>query len=212
MESEFSVVAAVAMLGSGFMVALGPSLSSILVATRSSALGITHGTYAAAGVVVGDLALLTAAVFGLSAGTAVFDHADAFIQYVGGGFLLWLGVRAFAAGPSSELPQIPETSMASSFAAGLLLTLADLKAIAFYLAFLPAFIDLQLATNLDLLAIACVVTVSVGGAKLVWAFAGARSASAMPPAMRSILQRLGGVILVVVGLVLILGLHGLARG
>ena len=206
-----SLTVAVAMLASGFIVALGPSLSSILVAARSSALGVSHGTYAAAGVVAGDLLLLTAAISGLTAGAAWFAQTDVIIQYVGGGFLIWLGGRSLATDPLSEARQLntPDSSLTASFAAGLLLTLADLKAIAFYLAFLPAFIDLQSATRLNLLGIAGIITVSVGSAKLVWVFTGARSAWALPPSVRTLLQRLGGGLLVAVGLFLMLGLHRL---
>ncbi len=205
-NSGLTVIAAAALLGTGFVVALGPSLSSILVASRSSTLGLVHGAYTAAGVVAGDVALLCAAVLGLTAGTVLFEHVDLAVRYLGGGFLLWLGARTLLMRQpaGTEQPTVAGVSAASSFAAGLLLTLADLKAIAFYLALLPAFIDLELATPPDLMVLVAIIAVSVGGAKLAWAYMGARSASAVPPRLRSALQRLGAIVLIAVGALLLL--------
>ena len=52
----------------------------------------------------------------------------------------------------------------------LLTTLGDQKAILFYLGFFPASLDLSRMTTADTLIIIAIATISVGEAKLVYAF------------------------------------------
>ena len=79
-------------------------------------------------------------------------------------------VRVAAQGPARRIDKVRESSLGSSFLAGLLITLGDQKAILFYLGFFPAFVDLARMTFADTLIIIAIAAVSVGGAKLVYAW------------------------------------------
>ena len=65
---------------------------------------------------------------------------------------------------------VRRSTWTSSFLAGLLITLADQKAILFYLGFFPAFVDLARMTPVDTLTIVAIAAIGVGGAKLVYAW------------------------------------------
>ena len=88
---------------------------------------------------------------------------------------------------------------------GFLITLGDQKAILFYLGFFPAFIDLSRMTPADTLIIIISAAVSVGGAKLIYAYLADR-ASLLFKNTRAIrwINCLAGSVMIAVGVVLLL--------
>lgn len=88
--------------------------------------------------------------------------------------------------------------------AGLLLTLSDQKAILFYLVFFPAFVDLSKITLIDAAIIVVIATVSVGGAKLGYAFVADKAKLLPSPAIQKTISVTAAFVMVSVGLLLIL--------
>src|SRR5690606_8689017 len=93
-----------------------------------------------------------------------------------------------SAGANSGL----RTTSSGSFFTGLSLTLADQKAIAFYLGFLPAFLDLQGWTMTDAVAVFVITGFSVGGVKLLYAAMATRVAGWLAPTTHKLLHRAAG--------------------
>jgi len=123
-----------------------PSVSVLTVSTRSAALGFRHGVLTAAGIVAGDLLFIAIALWGLSFLSDLLGNLTFLIRYLGGAYLLWLGiktVRARSAHLKSKISRISQSdssaSRLSSFLTGLLITLADQKATLFYLGFFSSF-------------------------------------------------------------------------
>ena len=153
------------------MLAVIPSVSVLAVSARAAAFGFSHGLFTALGIVAGDVIFILVAVYGLVFVADAMGEQFRLIQYIGGAYLIWLGIslwRADARARKSEKPR--HSSRSSSFLTGLLITLGDQKAILFYLGFFPAFIDLSRMTPIDTLLIILIATVAVGGAKLVYAW------------------------------------------
>lgn len=143
----------------------------LAVSARAAAFGFTHGMFTALGIVVGDIIFILVAVYGLVFIAAAMGEQFTLIKYVGGAYLIWLGIslwRADAKLRHSDEPR--QSSWGSSFLSGLLITLGDQKAILFYLGFFPAFVDLERMTPIDTLLIILLAIVGVGGAKLVYAW------------------------------------------
>ncbi|MCC5809226.1 MAG: LysE family translocator [Ectothiorhodospiraceae bacterium] len=149
-----------------------PSVSVLMVTARSAAGGLRHGMAAIAGVVLGDLLFLLIALLGLSFLAAAMGEWFSLLKYVGGAYLVWFGFTLLRARPvSAESTGAGNpSSLGASFLTGLLITLADQKAILFYLGFLPVFVDLASATWLDVMAISGIIVLSVGGVKLLYAY------------------------------------------
>lgn len=152
-----------------------PSLSVLLVTTKAVTSGLRHGAFAAAGVVAGDMVFILLAVFGLALLVNSLAGAWVVIKGVAAAYLVWLalGLLRSSLRPGT-FPELPDTSLQGSFMAGLLLTLADQKAIIFYLAFLPAFIDLTVLSWVDVGALGMITMIAVGGVKLTYAYAATR--------------------------------------
>lgn len=164
----FSNIAA--MFGVMVVGALIPSVSVLAVSARSAASGFIHGVFTALGIAIGDIIFILIAIFGLSVLAERMGSLFVLIKYLGGAYLIWLGVALWRAKSQAvETEGIIESSLLASFLAGLLITLVDQKAILFYLGFLPAFLDLSAMSYFDtgIIIVMAVVAVST---KLVYAF------------------------------------------
>lgn len=166
---------AAALFAAMTLLALVPSVSVLAVSARSASSGFRHGMYVTLGIITGDTLFIVLAIFGLHLLAAAMGDTFVFIKYLGGAYLIWLGVRLWRAVDIQATPQgTAEASALSSFMTGLLITLGDQKAILFYLGFFPAFMDLKVLTLMDALIVMAIAAVAVGGVKLGYAYAASR--------------------------------------
>jgi threonine/homoserine/homoserine lactone efflux protein len=121
-----------------FLMIPGPGTFAILA---SSAKGQLRGGYAClAGLMLGDWLLMIAAMVGVAALLMAHPLVFRAVQHVGVAYLVWVGLqllRARGGAPATLLPITPGTH----FRQGLLVTAINPKAIVFYMAFFPLFID-----------------------------------------------------------------------
>jgi threonine/homoserine/homoserine lactone efflux protein len=157
------------------MVILGllPSISVLAVSTRSVGYGFIHGVFTTMGIVLGDIIFILLAIYGLSIITQTMGNLFVFIRCIGGVYLIWLGIELWRKKPKEiNFQKNIKSSFLASFLTGFFITLADIKAIFFYLSFLPAFVDLANLSLIDTGIIIFIATIAVGGAKLTYAFLG----------------------------------------
>lgn len=184
-----------------------PSSSVALVVARSALSGVRHGMAVAAGIVAGDLIFMTMAILSMAALASQLGALFTLIKYAAGLYLIWLGVglirrqRAEASpDESAPVPKSTRASLAGSFAAGLLLTLGDIKAIFFYASLLPTFVDLGALSGADIGLLSAITVASVGGVKVVYALAAHRLAvTANGFAYRDQVKTLAGAFFVAAG-------------
>lgn len=189
-----------------FLAAL-PSISVLLVATRAASLGLRHGLAVAAGVVLGDLIFVALAVFGLVVLAEAMGGWFVWFQYVAGGYLIWLGISLWRRAPTAPAePGAGRASLGASGAAGFLLTLSDQKAVLFYFAFFPVFVDVGALSWADVAVIAGITIIAVGGVKALYAYAAARGSRVASSRWGMRFNRGAAVMLVVAGVAV------LARG
>ena len=120
-----------------FLALPGPGTFALLTSTGKG--GFRAGAAATLGVIVGDQVLLWLAVAGVAALLAA--HPDVFkaVQYGGAAYLGWIGLKLVFArdGQASPIQIQPRHYARQAF----LITLLNPKAIIFYMAFFPLFID-----------------------------------------------------------------------
>lgn len=150
-----------------------PSSSVALVVVRSSSLGVRHGIAAASGIVAGDLIFVTLAIAGLVTVAETMGTLFAVFRYVAAAYLVWFGFNLIrgGAGASGAGDLHRSGGMGASFAAGIALTLGDVKAILFYAALFPVFVDVPALTALEVAMIGAITVISVGGVKVAYAVA-----------------------------------------
>jgi threonine/homoserine/homoserine lactone efflux protein len=157
-----------------FLAIPGPGTLALLAATGRG--GFRAGAAAALGLIVADQVLLWLAVLGVAAVLQTHPGWFQALQYAGAAYLCWVGLTLlFGRGRASM--QAPEPSR-RFWRQGFLVTLMNPKAIVFFMAFLPLFIDP--ARHQGLLTFAAMaVTIAVIAAVyflLLCAFAGALAA------------------------------------
>jgi threonine/homoserine/homoserine lactone efflux protein len=121
-----------------FLALPGPGTFALLSSTGKG--GLRAGAAATAGVILGDQVLLWLAVAGVAALLAAHPAWFKALQYLGAAYLCWIGVRlllARDAGGASPVRILPRHYLRQA----LLITLLNPKAIVFYMAFFPLFID-----------------------------------------------------------------------
>ncbi len=166
----------VLLFGVMLVLAMIPSSSVLLVSARAATSGFANGTAVALGIVLGDLVFVLLTIVGLTALAETMGGFFVVIKYLGGAYLIWLGIGLLRARPSTvQQDKINARSLASSFLAGLFLTLGDVKAIFFYLSLFPAFVDMAALTTLDVLLIVAVTVTAVGGVKLGYAWVASKA-------------------------------------
>ena len=175
-----SLIEILALFGIMASLAAIPSASVALVVTRSATLGVGNGVAVSAGIVLGDLAFIGLAVFGLSVLAETLGSLFLVIKYLGAIYLLWLGLSLLRMKRGTTAPANAGNrrgSLAASFLAGFALTLGDVKAILLYLSLFPLFVDLSALQAADVLTIVCITVASVGGVKMLYALSARKLAT-----------------------------------
>jgi threonine/homoserine/homoserine lactone efflux protein len=206
METNLTLPTIAALSGVMLVGASIPSVSVLAVSARSAAFGFTHGIFTSLGIVVGDIVFILIAIYGLSVLAGLMGSYFVVIKYLGGAYLVWLGIVLWRSESKTEAVEgNRESSVLASFMAGLLITLGDQKAILFYLGFLPAFVDISTLSFADAGIIIGIATVAVGGPKLVYAYLANRAGQILksPRATKAINTAAGGVMVGVGALLLV---------
>lgn len=120
-----------------FLLIPGPGNLALITSTSKG--GIAGGLGATFGVIAGDQVLLWAAVAGVSAIMAAYPTAFYLVQWVGAAYLVWLGIKMLLAKPGDA--PILQIKPRDYFRQALFITLLNPKAIVFYMAFFPLFVD-----------------------------------------------------------------------
>lgn len=120
-----------------FLLIPGPGNLALITSTSKG--GIRGGLAATFGVITGDQCLLWAAVGGVSAVLASYPAAFHVVQWAGAIYLAVLGVQMFIAKPGDA--PILRMKPRHYFRQTVLITLLNPKAIVFYMAFFPLFVD-----------------------------------------------------------------------
>ena len=120
-----------------FLALPGPGTFALLTSTAKG--GMRAGAAATAGVILGDQALLWLAVAGVAALLAAHPVLFQGVQYLGAAYLVWIGLKLIFAKPGDASPIRIEPRQYARQA--FLITLLNPKAIVFYMAFFPLFID-----------------------------------------------------------------------
>jgi leucine efflux protein len=120
-----------------FLAIPGPGNLALITSTGKG--GIRGGLAATLGVIAGDQVLMWAAVAGVAALLSAYPAAFHAVQWLGAVYLAWLGAKMLLAKPGAK--PILNIQPRHYFKQAGLITLLNPKAIVFYMAFFPLFVD-----------------------------------------------------------------------
>ena len=115
----------------------GPGNLAIITSTTKG--GILGGLAATFGLMLGDQVLMWLAVAGVAALLMAYPAAFNAVQWLGAAYLAWLGFKMLTA--KAGAPAIIQIKPHHYFQQAMTITVLNPKAIVFYMAFLPLFID-----------------------------------------------------------------------
>lgn len=204
---ELTTWLAFVMASSVMLVIPGPTI--ILVITQS----ITHGKKSvlplALGVLLGDFLAMTASLLGLGVLMAASATLFGVFKWLGAGYLFYVGLKMWRSqSPSSGTDRqeqrgaLLETTPMALFKQSLIVTAFNPKSIAFFVAFMPQFMNPQASLlGQSLVLGATFLLLAVVNAALYGFFAGQLQNTIQQPRVYQWFQRLGGTALVGAGVV-----------
>ncbi len=116
-----------------------PGPGNLALITSTSKGGIAGGLGATLGVIAGDQVLMWMAVAGVATVLATYPAAFVAVQWMGALYLAWLGWMMLVAKPGDA--PVLNIRPRQYFQQALAITLLNPKAIVFYMAFFPLFVD-----------------------------------------------------------------------
>ena len=120
-----------------FLLIPGPGNLALITSTGKGS--IQGGLAATLGVILGDQVLMWLAVAGVAALLSAYPAAFNAVQWLGAAYLAWLGSKMLLAKPGAA--PILHIRPHNFLRQALMITLLNPKAIVFYMAFFPLFVD-----------------------------------------------------------------------
>ena len=182
-----------------FLLIPGPGNLALVTSTGKG--GIKGGLAATPGVIAGDQVLMWLAVAGVAALLAAYPTAFHAVQWLGAVYLGWLGLKMLRAKPGDA--PILHIRPRQFFRQALFITLLNPKAIVFYMAFFPLFVDParhQGLTTFGVMALTIAILTFLYGlsATLLTHFLAERLRA--NPRVKTTLEKLAGVFLIAFGI------------
>lgn len=182
-----------------FLLIPGPGNLALITSTGKG--GLSGGMGATFGVIAGDQVLMWLAVAGVAALLTTYPAAFHAVQWLGAAYLAWLGVKMVLVKPGGA--PVLEIKPRHYFQQALAITLLNPKAIVFYMAFFPLFVDPARHQGLKTFAVMAAtiafLTFLYGLAVVLLTHYLAERLKANPR-IASVMQKLAGVFLIAFGI------------
>lgn len=194
-----------AFVGATALLIAMPGPTAMLVTSVSLRRGIRAGVTAVAGSSTAVVIHLTVVVAGLASVVALVGEWFEWIRWIGAGYLIFLGLRAWFTKTSRRREPARNGSAAGDFGRGFVVTLTNPKTLFFLGAFLPQFVDPDLPAVQQLIALALTFLFVSAVLDSGWAvLAGTIGTSLKSPRFDRLRDRITGTILIAAGTALAL--------
>ncbi|MEQ8602265.1 MAG: LysE family translocator [Marivibrio sp.] len=185
---------------------LMPGPVVMLVVATSLRHGARAGLQAVAGASAGAAVLIVCGTVGITTILALLQDLSFVVRYLGAAYLIWLGIREWRARDAGHACEAtPAPRAASVMGQAFLVGVTNPKAILFYLAFFPQFLDPALPAGPQLALMAAtfmgLAVLFDGGYALL---AGRARRHMIDPALARLRRRVTGTLLIATGLALAL--------
>jgi threonine/homoserine/homoserine lactone efflux protein len=157
---SWEALIAFAVIFAAFCAAPGPAVAAVLA--RVMAQGSTGMVWFVGGLMLGDVVWFMIAAFGLAALATLVQPVFFVLKYLGAAYLLYLAWKLWNAPVTAATAEPVRGQGLKLFGGGLLLTMSNPKTMLFYLAVLPALIDLPSLTAMGIVEITGAIVVVFG--------------------------------------------------
>jgi threonine/homoserine/homoserine lactone efflux protein len=182
-----------------------PGPTVLLVVSYALGHGRRSALATVAGVALGDLTSITAAMLGLGALLLTSAALFTVLRWIGAAYLIYLGIQLWRAPVASvEGMALRETRPARMFLHAYVVTALNPKSIVFFVAFLPQFIDLSAPVMTSMIIVVATFVVMAALNALAYALMASAARGAIRRAsVQGAVNRIGGSLLISSGLLAI---------
>jgi len=152
----------------------GPAVAMVM--SRGATVGLRRTIPFIAGLVVGDVFLFICALLGVVVLLKAFAPLFVFLKWLSICYLLYLALKLWNSAHTIALRKTENAESLKTFGVGLVLPLANPRAVGFYVAVLPSFLDISKVNTLTAMQFCAVIVVVWGGTLAIYTFLAARSA------------------------------------
>ncbi|MGM4954324.1 LysE family translocator [Bradyrhizobium barranii] len=128
-------------LAAALLVAVTPGPGIFYIVARTLAGGRSEGLASSVGLGIGGLVHVFGGAVGLSALVMASAEAFTLLKIVGGLYLIWLGIKTWREARIIEPVEVQTTDAHLAFREGIIVEALNPKTAAFFLAFIPQFVD-----------------------------------------------------------------------
>ena len=188
-------------------IAISPGPGLLYVAARTLAGGRNEGLASSFGTGLGGLVHVAAGAIGVSALVLASAEAFAVLKIAGALYLVWLGYKSFRESAIAIDAKVTATGAMRAFREGIVVEALNPKTAAFFLAFLPQFVDPSVGPVWLQFVVLGLISVTLNTAVDVVATflaARARDAAVSRPGLLRRLRQGAGVVIASLGLALFL--------
>lgn len=188
-------------LAVALLVAITPGPGIFYVAARTLAGGRAEGLASSVGLGLGGVVHVFAGAVGISALVMASAKAFTLLKIVGALYLIWIGFKTWREGNIDGPAEVRTTGPRGAFRQGILVEALNPKTAAFFLAFIPQFVDPSGNVATQFIALGCVSVVLNTSADLVvtyWA-SKARAALASRPSFLVAARKASGATMCALG-------------
>jgi threonine/homoserine/homoserine lactone efflux protein len=160
------------------VVALTPGPAVTAIVARAMIDGVRPALAINAGVVTGDLLFFALAAAGMTVAAQSLGEFFAVLKWLGAAYLAWQGLslwRAPVRATVVETRSRHESHFWRNYAAGLLLMFGHVQVMLFYAALLPGLVDLERLDARDVVLVAALLVVVIGGINAGYALLASRA-------------------------------------
>lgn len=200
-----SVAVLLPFIAIALLVAITPGPGIFYIAARTIDGGLEEGLSSSAGLGLGGLVHVIGGAVGIS--TLVMASAEAFtvLKIAGAFYLIWLGVKSWQSARTVSPNVVRKTGAGQAFRQGILVEALNPKTAAFFLAFIPHFVDLAKDVAMQFIVLGLISVALNTGVDLVVAYwaAKVRSGFAGRPALLVRMRQASGAIICGLGAALL---------
>jgi threonine/homoserine/homoserine lactone efflux protein len=195
----------------GVFFATPPGPSQLLMISNSARHGLKPSLFTACGDLSANALQMTAAAFGLAGALALSGDLLIALKWAGVAYLVYIGIRTFRAGGRAAHGVAAAVSRRHLYRQGFLTSAANPKAVFFFAALFPQFIDPALAVWPQLLILGATYIAVDGFLLVLWGSAAERALRALAARPGWLNRVSGGLMIVAAGLLALKDADGFAR-
>jgi threonine/homoserine/homoserine lactone efflux protein len=193
-------------MAAALLVAMTPGPGILYIVARTLAGGRREGLASSVGLGLGGLVHVFGGAVGLSALIMASAEAFTLLKIAGALYLIWLGLKTWRAARAIEPTEVQTTGARRAFREGIVVEALNPKTAAFFLAFIPQFVDPSADIAAQFIVLGLISVALNTSADLVvtyWA-AKARAGLARRPSFVTSTRQASGVIMCGLGTTLLL--------